>query len=214
VNVDIDQPLGDSPVAPEDSPGPGDSPPESPILSPAARAKGRPIGVDVVLGDGQTWTVARCGLFLDMTAIRDDLYDLMMIKSSAVASNVLGALWFGLAVNYDLSNDEIRGLLGSTDPGAVVAQAWEVAVPIFLGPRTFTAWARSALFANAIRPSEVPEADLPYVLDQLVRTGRAVPHDEYTDAGVAAAKRSGLMNIARQLEPRPSNGDGARLPTE
>ena len=49
--------------------------------------------------------------------------------------------------------------------------------------RTFTAWARSALLANGLDPAKVPAADLAAVLHQLVGTGRAVAHAEFTTAG-------------------------------
>jgi hypothetical protein len=52
-------------------------------------------------------------------------------------------------------------------------------------PRTYSAWARSALLANGLSP-RMDALDRPAVLWQLVQTGRAVPPERAIDSLIAS----------------------------
>lgn len=175
--------------------------------TPETRAREGASGIPVVMGDGQTWVFARCGLAADITQLRDDIYTSLMLRDAVSAPDVLAAAWYALAVNYDLTGDELRGLLAITEPEAILGPAIESIIP--LPPpqmqADFTEWAWAALAARGLKPSEIPEDKLPWVLAMLVATG--VPsHEEFTAAGTAAAQSRKFKALAA--------GAGARLRTE
>jgi hypothetical protein len=163
--------------------------------TPQSRAKGEPDGIPVVFGDGQTWMIPRFGLAKGLTSMRDEVFESLLIKRSISHADVRAAAYYGLAVNYDLSDTEIREIIQATDPGTIAEVICESLIPLEPARRTFTAWARSALLANGLMPSEVPAEDLPHVLDQLVRTGRAVKLADYTDVGRGVAARANLIDM-------------------
>jgi hypothetical protein len=66
--------------------------------------------------------------------------------------------------------------------------------------RGFSDWATSALIANGLRPGDNSPDLMPYVLDLLVLTGRAVDPDEYTEAGQAAGRRASLPGLRTDAE--------------
>ena len=173
---------------------------ESASINPADRAKKGIDGIPATLGDGQTWLLARLGLSKIMTQIRDEIYDHSLVRGKVDLSSLSAVLYLALAENYDLTDEEIKGLITSTKLGGLVDEITRAVVPLAEHRRTFTAWARSALFANGIRPSDVPPADLPHVLQQLVATGRAVPHEKYTEAGEASVLRGSLFAMAAQQQ--------------
>jgi hypothetical protein len=182
-------------------PAPPDTLTESPNgpLTPEARAYDEPVGIPFVLGDGQTWIIARVGLAKGMSEVRDSVYATRVTKNLITYADTMSALWYGLASNYCMTSDELDTLVSSTDFDLVYEEACKVALPWPSIHREFTHWARASLIICGIDPSSVLAADLPHVLDLLVLMNKTVDPSAWTDAGMAGAKFAGLRNAAAQL---------------
>ena len=155
-------------------------------------------GIDVTLADGQTWVLAHAGLAPILTFIRDELYDHSTLSQRVPFTMILQVAWVCLLANYRLTDDELSALLTGlteTQEQALVDSTMDVLFG-YSNPkvlRGYTEWALSALYANGLDPSAIPVAMIPTVLEQLVRTGRAVPESKWTSAGIAAVKRAAML---------------------
>lgn len=164
------------------------------------RRKGSPGGVPVVLCDRKTWELARGGLWKRLELFRDTIYDEVTLCSTAPIAHIRAAAFWLLRANYDLTEGQAHALIMGTEPSAIADAVIDCLTTVNAGRKTFSSWARGSLLANGIKPADVPPDDLPHVLATLVLTGRAVEASDYTDSGVAAAKRSGLAMIAAKIK--------------
>lgn len=170
--------------------------PERP-LTPDHRARFKPLeGQPIQLG-ADTWLLAFGGLRESLRETRDALFDDWIYAGTVVIWEARAAAFRLLRMNYDLSEAEAVGLLISADTKELANAVVRAAIPFKIDRRKFSDWAEGALWSNGINPDDVPPRTLPHVLAQLVATGRAVPVDEYTDAGLGAAKRSVLLGMAQ-----------------
>ena len=147
-------------------------------------------GYPVVLADGRSWLLP--DYVPHHAEVWDQLYDDNLIAGRYQLTDVLLAGSRLLQANYDLPDHFAAWLLFKADPEVIVG-AVETAL---FGRRdtlqSWSDWADSSLWSNGIDPATVPPAKLRNVLDQLVATGRAMQHTEFTSAGIAAGKRAAL----------------------
>ena len=185
-------------------------PPGFPTPESAARC-GDPVGTEVTLADGRVWTLApyipAYGL------VWDELYDGNIVFGRYQLADVLLGAARLLLEHYDLPLDFAAWLLLGADPDDLVrAIEWA----LFGGQkecRSYSDWAEGAFWANGIDPATVPPQIRRRVLDQLVATGRAVPHLDYTSAGKAAVKRANLLALNDKIdEARKDFGAGQPSP--
>ncbi len=160
-------------------------------------------GTPAVLSDGQTWLLADGGLRNALDGLRDRIDDEARLRGDVSMLDVSEAAGTLLRANYRLSIDEAADLVfGAPDGDALTAA---VLAALFGPPaprRTYTNWATSALLANGIDPASIPGDLRPHVLAQLVRTGRAIPVDEFVDSAVAAPQLAAIRDrVARSTPP-------------
>lgn len=173
-----------------------------PTPSSAARTAA-PRGTEVVLADGHTWTLA--DHVPSFTEVWDRIYDDNLVASHYPLEDVWLAAVRLLLANYDLPADFAAWLIASSDVDPL-ARAIEYA--LFGTPnviRSWSDWAAGALWSNGIDPATIPPPILRLVLDQLVGSGRAVAHGQFTTAGIAAAKRQHLFDRFAAAGIKPSS---------
>jgi hypothetical protein len=180
-------------------------------LSPTARAFDNPTGIAVILGDGKEWLLAECGLAEGLAAFRNKIYDDSALTSQVRWADLYGAAYYALMVNYRLSDAEAKWLIHNADPDTVGEATCKAIVPLRVYRRTFDDWALGTLYANGLRPDEIPAHRLPHVFEILVKTGRAVHPEEYVDSGVAAAKIGGFRSL---MQPKSEVAVNPLLKTE
>jgi hypothetical protein len=162
-----------------------------------------PPGIPVVLGDGNTWYLARGGVAKVLDPYRDRMDDKARIEGQVSMTDVYEAAQILLRGNYDLTLMETVELLVEADRAALTGA---VMAALFGEPRphkTFTMWMMSSLYGAGLDPEKVPAEWIPQVLEQLVMTGRAVPIDKYTDAAIAAPR----LAAARARAAKPAATD-------
>jgi hypothetical protein len=145
--------------------------------------------------DGQTW------LFADghpkLRGVWDTLYDHNVIRGRYTREDIQFAAFYLLMENYRLTFNESVSLIRSADTAQLV-RAVETAL---FGPRvehnTYSMWVESALYSNGLDPAKIPPHRLHVVLEQLVRTGRAIPPEDFISSQTAMAKRSALLNALK-----------------
>jgi hypothetical protein len=184
------------------------------VPTPESRQRSGAIdGIPVVMGDGQTWLLGRCGLARGLSPVRDSLFNSLIVYQEATLADLSTACWYALAVNYDLSEAELTALIRSTSLAdeAVLDAIMDAVLPTVEDREMgYTDWARSALLSNGLKPADVPAADLRGVLSMLVATGRAVAAEKFTDSGRHAAAVGSL----RALKPRDTKARDELLKTE
>lgn len=168
---------------------------------PSERARRALRGFPVVLADGRAWTLSDATLHRAMDAVRDRIFDGVKLRGRYGHEDVYLAAWLMLLDGYDLSGDELKGLLGGVDADAL----WPAVRSAFFGPppeaahaegraaRTYSAWVRSALLANGLDPAAVDVRDRAFVLGQLVAAGRAAPPEEWIECYEAAGRLEALL---------------------
>ena len=144
---------------------------------------------------GRTWILPALGLAPGFQAERDRMYDDVTIGGRVSTLDVNRVACALLLLNHDLRPDELARVVQGADRAELVDAVVGCLLPLDLpdDARTFTTWARSALLANGLDPAKVPPADLAAVLHQLVATGRAVTHAEFTAAGEFQGVRAKLV---------------------
>lgn len=114
---------------------------------------------------------------------------------------VLGLAAAMLTANYDLTRDDLAGLL-VYDPGDPSnASSWREIIRVALGeaPRTPARWRRLVLWLVAGPPTEwVDLADLNDFLAILVESGRAIPASQWVTAG--SSFLAGTREVCDALE--------------
>lgn len=191
-------------------------PEETPFedLSPESRARGIPEGYPAVLADGRTWLLHPCGLADLLAEERNRIYDESVLTGNVAMEDIYRAARVALHVNYRLTEAEDTWLVACVLPADLddfLQAVGNALLPTTILRRTFDDWAYSALYANGLEPSAIPESRLPHVLDQLVRTGRAVPQNKYIDSAVAASK---IGNLRGLIAPAPKPAQDPLLKTE
>jgi hypothetical protein len=177
--------------------------PPPPIPTPEERRRRPDIsGVAVTLHGGGEWLLARASLVTTpgFRLIRDRLFDEWALSGKLDVAVIRAAALCLLVANYDLAHDEAAALVLTTDPGAFGDAVLDATVNVDPPGRRWTDWALSVLYANGIEPAKVPGDALLGTLNQLILTGRAVPPQEWTDAGIAGAEFGGLRRLAQRVE--------------
>jgi hypothetical protein len=180
------------------------------VPTPEGRALDGCDGIPVELADGATWLLREGGLLNPLDDLRDKIDDQARLAGSVPLDLVAEAALHLLLANYDLTAREAWRLLG----GAIDQDlADAVFVALFGerdGKRGYTSWAASALYANGIDPASIPTSMLPHVLDQLERTRRCVPRDEFIASAEAGRRLAGIRaTAARQAAERAPAPAGA-----
>ncbi len=162
-----------------------------------------PRGTDLVLADGRTWTLTdHVPTFGDTW---DRIYDDNLVVGRYDLNDVRLAASRLLLANYDLPADFAAWLVATADVNALVGAVENALFGTPHALRSWSDWAAAALWSNGIDPATIPPALLRLVLDQLVGSGRAMPHAQFTTAGIAAAKRRSLLERFEQagIQPGP-----------
>lgn len=176
------------------------TPPTLPTPASSARSP-ELVGTNVVLADGHTWTLA--GFVPRLDPVWDRVHDDNLLTSRYQQGDIFLASSRLLLAHYDLAPDVVAWLIQGADLADLVrAVEWAL-----FGRqdelRSWSDWARAALWCNGIDPATLSAAELRAVLDQLVMSGRAVSRLDYTTAGQAAAKRKTLDDKFKQAGIKP-----------
>jgi hypothetical protein len=166
-------------------------------LCPELRAHGQPSGVPILVG-GETWLLAHGGIASVLDPFRDRMDDQCRLSDQVNMVDVFEVGLILLRGNYELTTEEVIGLLQGADSKALVAA---VMAAVFGDPkphRTYTIWAMSSLYGAGLDPDKIPAEWIPHVLQSLVMTGRAVPISQFTDAAMAAPRLKALRARAGQ----------------
>lgn len=174
-------------------------------LTPRDRAYApHPQGFPVVLGDGQTWTLAHGCLKPRLLGESDEIFDDVMLTKLIPLPAALRAAFQLLIANYNITEDEAYSLIQTADIGPLATAVADS----LLGPetmhRTWSMWVLSAFYSNGIEPSEVPSWLVPEVMLQLVKTGRAMSMTDYIDSVSAGHRRSQLLDSLPPPRPAPA----------
>ena len=170
--------------------------PTAPTLAPVEhRPRRRAMPGTPIESLGQSWILPALGLAPGFQAERDRMYDDVTIGGRVSTLDVNRVACALLLLNHDLRPDELARVVQGADRAGLVDAVVGCLLPLDLrdDARTFTAWARSSLLANGLDPAKIPAADLAAVLHQLVSTGRAVAHAEFTAAGEFQGVRAKLV---------------------
>jgi len=151
---------------------------------------------------GVPWVFAAYIPYLDY--VWDQLFDQNMVAGRYEDGLLVKGGLRLLAEANDLTEAEAVGLIAAAKPADLVRPV-EVA---FMGAdpayRSYSDWARSALWANGIDPESVPPAVRRDTLVHLVETGRAVPAEDFVSSAEAATARAALARMgARRNGHRP-----------
>lgn len=151
-------------------------------------------GPPIQAGD-HVFHLAPLGLARSITEARDGLYDEIEISGKVAPKDIRAIAWMAITANYALTPEQTIAILEAVDARelmeAVVSTAFVHESPDHT--RTYTNWARSALIANGLDPATVSKDDMPHVLHQLVATGRAIAHQEFTAAAEHANVRREIL---------------------
>lgn len=166
-----------------------------------------PPGIDHVLGDGRAWRLPH--YIPNRDRVWDELHDQGTLFGRFEWGDMLLAVVKLLLTNYDVPPDFAAWLVVRADRTVINnAVNWALyGKPDQL--RGYSEWVESSLLINGIDPDTVPPRLVREVLDQLVATGRAVPVDQFTTAGLTAAKRARMTQVNQQIEQ--SNQEAAQL---
>jgi hypothetical protein len=174
------------------------TPEPAPIVhpDPAERLREGATGIEVTMGDGRTWLLAHCGLAKGLTAVRDRMFDSLIVYDEASGEDILEGCFYALRINYNLTDEEFAALVNATDPATIFDGVIEAVLPTACGDdRTYTGWARASLLANGIKPIDVPAGDMRNVLDMLVATNRTLPLNKFVESARHAAARATIRGM-------------------
>jgi hypothetical protein len=163
-------------------------------------------GVPVALADGQTWLLAspvyRAGADSltepPLDSVIDRVFESTLVSGSVSVCDLWEAARALLRANYDLSDDEIAGLLGVSPGRDCTALADVVLEAVFgsdLRGKTYTDWVRASLFANGLSPAQIPARDIVNTLAILAATNRTVPLSKFADACRLLDERARLETL-------------------
>jgi hypothetical protein len=176
-------------------------------VTPIMRAIGEPSGIPLEV-DGETWLLAHGGVAAVLDGYRDRMDDKSRLDGSVDTIDVYEVGRILLLANYDLSDEEVLGLIMAADRDRLAAA---VMAALFgkAGGRTYSEWMTCSLHANGLDPEKIPAECVPTVLEMLVSLKRAVPASQFTDAAIAAPRiEAARARAARQAEkakpPAPS----------
>ena len=160
----------------------------------------------MLLADGRRWLLASPTFRPRTAGLTIPLVDgpLNRIFEGAVLGEALDLadLWQVakqlLAVNYDLTSDELGTLL-SAAPGAESRALASGIIQALFGAideeRSYTHWVRASLLANGLGCVEIPAEDLGNVLAVLVATNRTSPLSRFADACRLVDERARLESL-------------------
>ncbi len=177
-----------------------------PDLIEADRRKAGAAGIPVTLADGQPWLLAHPAYRLRPEGLTRPQVDqaLDRIFECAVLGERLSLrdLWAAarelLAANYDLSAEEMAGLLSVSEGPESQALAANVLDALFApdgAEKSYTAWVRASLLANGLGHDDLPARDLVNVLAILVATNRTIPLSKFADACRLLDERARLETL-------------------
>jgi hypothetical protein len=167
------------------------------------RRKVGALGSPVLLADGHEWLLATPvyeACFEGLTCPRIETSLNRLFESLVLHGNVsLTDLWDTavplLRMNYELSDDELAGLL-SIAPGIesrlLVNSILEALFGSEYQTKSYCDWVRASLLANGLSGIRIPNEALPNVLAILVATNRTVPLSRFSDACRDVRERSTL----------------------
>lgn len=191
--------------------------PEPRPLTPGDRQRVRfPAGTPLELA-GAVWYLAPGGLHPEIDDLRDDLHDRACLSGGFRLNAAMpgaGDDWYAVAdvavfllrLQYDLTAFEAAGLVARGCEPADLYGATHAALFGDARPRrTYTEWARGSLLAAGLVPHLIPPADVPLVLELLVRSNRAVPAHEFISAQRAAPALDVWRAMARVQQPRAAD---------
>jgi hypothetical protein len=186
-------------------------------LDPALRAIGQPEGVSLKLA-GQEWLLAHAGVSNRLDAYRDRMDDQVRLQGTVNMGDVIEVAAILLMSNYEIDLAEVVQLIETAERDALTDA---VMTAMFGGGShlTYTDWMLASLYGAGLDPDKIPARWVPVVLDNLVRTGRAVPVDKFTDAGRAGpklrAKRAAAQAYAeKQAQAAKSDSADLVIPAE
>lgn len=160
-------------------------------------------GAAIRLADGRPWLLASPtfrprpeGLTRpQVDQPLDRVFDCAALGEGLDLADVWAAARELLRANYDLTDDELAGLL-SVAPGSESRELAAEVVRALFGPdrgeKTYTRWVRASLIAGGLGGAEIPAEDLPNVLAVLVATNRTIPLSRFADACRLADERARL----------------------
>jgi hypothetical protein len=163
-------------------------------------------GIPVLLADGRLWLLAIPTFRPRLAGLTMPLVDepLDRIFESAVLGEALDLtdLWQVarelLTANYELTQEELAGLL-STTPGSEIRALATAIIQAIFGPdpgkKSYTHWVRASLLANGLGDTDIPAHDLANVLAVLVATKRTIPLSQFADACRHADERARLESL-------------------
>ena len=149
-----------------------------------------------MLGDGRLWLLAETGLAQGMAEVRTRMFDSSAVKGSVAPSDVLFAACYALTINYELTNEETWWLLNHADKEDLVQSVTQAVLLDSPTSWSYDDWAHASLYANGLKPSDIPAHRIRHVLDVLVKTGRTVEPDKCVDSCIAAQKVSFWRGLA------------------
>ena len=161
-----------------------------------------PRGNDLLLADGNFWTLA--DFVPTFGDVWDRIYDDNLLATHYDRGDMLLAGVRLLLANYDLPADFAAWLIQEAE----IEQLRDAVEAAIFGQkdqiRTWSKWAQAALWANGIDPATLPAQQLRPVLDQLVMAGRAAPSVNWTTAGQAYRQRKELDEQFKNAGIKPS----------
>ena len=174
-------------------PEPGDD--ARPLIN-SVRIKHGATGRGVVMTGGGDWLIPDAPTSEALDNLRDRLFDKVTKDKTAGSIEIRSAAIVLLRHNYNVSLSEALHLVD----GANAQQLTNAVAAALLGPdygdprrrKTYSIWVRTSLAANGLDPRKIEPALLHDVLDTLIRTGRAVPAEDYCDVALFVKKREQL----------------------
>lgn len=160
----------------------------------------------VSLADGQSWRLAEpvfrpCVYGLtnpDVDQPLDRIFESSVLNEPMDLCDLLEVARNSLKANYELSEDELEGLL-SVSPGPEAERLGNEILKAVLvsevAEKSFTAWVRASLLANGLGQTDVPARDIVNVLAILVATNRTIPLSRFADACRIQDERARLETL-------------------
>lgn len=150
-------------------------------------------GIPVLLADGRRWLLAtpifRPRLAGLTTPSVDEPLDRIFEGEVLGEGFDLSDLWQVarqlLTANYELTDDELSGLVSTTSGAESRTLATGIVQALFgvaHEGRSYTDWVRASLLANGLGCIDIPAHDLTNVLAVLVATNRTIPLPSFADA--------------------------------
>jgi hypothetical protein len=175
-------------------------------LHPALRAVGEPRGIPITI-NGAEWLLAHGGAATILDSLRDRMDDQVRLTSKVDMSDVIEVARLCLLSNFELTEEEVLRLLVDADRKELVDAVME-AVFGSPHPKTYTLWMQASLYANGLRPDDIPAHVLPHVLGLLVGLKKTVPASQFTDAAIAAPR----LRMARAAAESRAEAKAAEIP--